>query len=100
MITLAMLADAITKIEGAISHTDEQKYRDLNERLWEQRSAFNMAATYLVPNTHEEYLFLHELIEEYTEFVRDEPTCEGEREKAVDAILRMNETLKEYSLAA
>ena len=100
MIKLAELMRSVEKLEKAINVTDEQGLRDLNGRLWEQRNAFNMAATYLVPNTHEEYLFLHQLIEEYTEFVRDEPTCEGERENAIAAILRMNETLREYSLAA
>ncbi|MDI1347385.1 MAG: hypothetical protein PSV22_25345 [Pseudolabrys sp.] len=94
MLTLATLADAINKIENAIRHSDEQKYTDISSRLWGQRSAFNMAATYLIPDTHDETLFLHELIDEYTEFVGDEPTCEGERENAIAAILRMNETLR------
>lgn len=99
MLTLSTLANAIEKIEVGINATDlDASYGDLHDRLWERRAALAIAATFLIPNTPEEAIFLHGLLQEYVEFVDIDPACESDRDDAIDAIMRMNETLRDYAL--
>lgn len=102
MLTLSALIEQIEKIEGAINvtHVPRLNDKDLMDRLWEQRGALNMAASYLLPREPEEAIFLHGLLEEYVEFIGDEPTDEGEQEAAIEAILRLNGTLRDYNIGA
>lgn len=97
---LSKLIHDIERLEKAITITDEQNYKEMNIHLWGQRDAFNMAATYLIPNSPEEALFLHGLVDEYTQFVEDEPTHESDRDDAFEAIFRINKTLRDYTIGA
>lgn len=97
---LSQLADHIQRVEKAIAITDEQNYKEMNDNLWGQRNAFNMAATYLIPKSRQDALFLHGLIDEYTQFIEDEPTNESDRDDAIEAIFRMNQTLRDYTIGA
>lgn len=96
---LGKLIHDIERLEKAITITDEQNYKEMNNYLWGRRNAFNMAATYLIPNSPKEALFLHGLIDEYTQFVDDEPTRESDRDDAFEAIFRMNQALRDYTIA-
>lgn len=100
MLKLSKVIDAITKCEAGIEATDKPGYADLNERLWEQRSALNLAASFMIPNSVEEALFLHGLIDEYAEFIEDEPAHERDLEDAINAVYRINQTLRDYTLGA
>jgi hypothetical protein len=102
MITLTEVMNSIEAVEAAIRVMDTGKAADVDrtlwDRLWSQRAALNMTATFLIPNRADEAIFQHGLIEELTEYVEGEPTRESDKEDAIAAILRLNNTLRDYNL--
>ena len=93
---LSELRKQFAKVERAIEVADECMYGDLLYNLMDRRSAMNMLASHLIPGSQSDAAFLHCLIEEYTEFVFDEPARESDRDDALNAISRMNQNLRTY----
>jgi len=58
----------------------------------------NMLASQLLPRSEADAIFLHDLIDELSEFVDDEPTSETARAEAIEGIQRINENLRAYLL--
>ncbi len=53
-------------------------------------------ATYLLPRSLDDAIFLHGVIEELTEFVEDKPARDSDLDDAITAIRRINERLRAY----
>lgn len=95
---LSILRQELTKIERAIKVADEGSYFDLLDMLHGQRTAMNMLASHLLPRSNADASFLHDLIDELSEFVDDEPASEAVRSEAIEGIRRMNDNLRTYQL--
>lgn len=100
MLTITQFEDAITTLENAANAADRAGDRYIFERLWDQRDALVAATTHLVPRNPEEVIVLQNLIEEYVDFVEDDPTREGDKDDAIAAVRRMTERIRDYAIGA
>lgn len=93
--TLAILAKQISSIDDAIGIVDRARRNADICRLMDERNALSSNASQLKPRTHDDIVFLCDLIAEYAAFVADEPASQLDRDDALEAIARMTTNLKQ-----
>lgn len=91
------LGDLVKEANHINCFIKDEAFNDREMRLlMDRRDTLNSMATYLIPRSRADAAFLCNLIEEYAEFVGDEPALECDRTKAIDAIGRMAKSLRKY----
>ena len=93
---LSTIRNEMSTLERGIQAADSMMDGSLLDQLQERRAATIRLAAHLLPRSREDAIFLHDVIDELTEFVEAEPTRESDKDDAITAILRINENLRAY----
>jgi hypothetical protein len=77
----------------------EAELRDFDDRLMGLWKRINLHASFLAPHNKSEVKFLRERIEEYAEFIAEDPVDDFDALQAQDAINRMHKNIAEWCIA-